>query len=565
MNTSKSEVNKIENEREGAKSRYKKTMRKQDVVRPSSILSNTSTRTTVKTQAIRENSRYHSRSGSISRTSFLSERNVVDRGDGGRDLTLHGSPAPRKTHRANSLPATSCSRRYSFEAKTKVTAKKSGQARRQERREIECRSAECIFHQRMSLDLSQLSDFADSEGESRDVVRQSTKRTESRRRRSVEKTNRIDRVSGAQVRSTSNSPGSKVSSSCSHQLTRRSSLQSFSPRALSFASSFDSPSRLNGTYSIRNQDGHRRTSSATTLRKSSLGSSLSRHSELLFSSNSPDYTSDASTCEFSPCKLSPNGVSMVPMTQKVKHDSTMSNIASNRATISPNSQIPCISSSSSCHTSWVESEHTYQGDNGSMDGNVSENTPIKEQGEWDNFWQNYNSSLAAFPKKFFYDDCPTPFYEADGNIDMKAFEIDPAKVETSKKINDKGKSVEGSKPKVVERKNVMLSRTETKEMIHCAHRLAEILTLVLERNTTQFSKESAEMTAKKAAGRDAMKNGAKQGVVEEEQAAVKTVDKRMPVLAEKKEEVKVDTKGERKKQELKDITVIRGDSKDVLL
>lgn len=361
-------------------------------IKPSEKMQNGSSRpSSSSSKSSGSNSRISSKSSSNSNEKSVIEKSIKNDG-----LIIYGTGLPKRTYRANSLPGSS-HRRPSLESgRPRSRHSKKSPSREQD---CECRSAECLFHEHMSLDLSDLNDTEEEEEKRDKLSKQKSART---RRRSIEK-------SASTIKSLSSSPASKALT-----LTRRSSLQSFSPRS---------------TY-----DSSCRTSSRKTGRKFS----ISHHPELIYSSNSPD--NNTSTCDESPCKTSGRRSSVVART--------------------------CMTSSSSCYTSWMDGDRTLTSAM-SMDANAGD-TPAGERGEWDSFWHNYN--LAAFPKKTFYDDCPTPFYDKS----------DTNKVDFELKNGFDG-----------DNRSVKLSRDEAKEVIHCAHRLAEILTLALDKKNGMMETKSA--------------------------------------------------------------------------
>lgn len=386
----------------------------------------------------------------ISRTSSATEERISsseNKGDCYQQLTK------RKLRTSSGMCP--INRRYSIETSTIRQAKHLQVVRKSGRKkctDVESKSTECVFHENLSLDLSRMSDFADSEDEAAEYdqsLKQKASKVQNqnlmRRRRSIDK----DRF-----------PSSKTSprNLTGKSLARRSSLQSVSSRGLSFTS--ENSENVGNTYSVKDYEQY---NSPNTLKN--LNSI--KNTESLYSSPSPDFTPDPSTCETSPCKVFSNG-------------KKYSSIDSNRATISPTSQIQCLSSSSSCYTSWMErsAENELPSSKDDTELNIH-NSSLKERGEWDHFWRNYNSSIALFPKQF-YDDCPTPFYEhATLNKNIAVSNRIDSTIEEEVMNNDL--------PVSSKSQCIYLSRNEATEMIHCAQRLAEILTTALEKTDMQAS------------------------------------------------------------------------------
>lgn len=418
----------------------------------------------IKANSLPDNNVKTKHSKFISRTSSATEERISS----SENKSDYQQVSKRKLRTSSGLCP--INRRYSIETSTIRQAKHLQVVRKTGRKkctDVESRSTECVFHENLSLDLSRMSDFADSEDEAAEYdqnIKQKTSKCQNqnlmRRRRSIDK----DRF-----------PSSKTSprnlTSAPKSLTRRSSLQSVSSRGLSFTS-YDNSEKIGNTYSVKDYEQY---NSPNTLKN--LNSI--KNSESIYSSPSPDFTPDPSTCETSPCKVSLNG-------------KKYSSMDSNRATISPTSQVQCLSSSSSCYTSWMErsAENELPGSKETDSGLNVHNSSLKERGEWDNFWRNYNSSLALFPKQF-YDDCPTPFYEhANHNKNTSINNKIDSTIE--EEVLNEGL------PNPNKSQCIYLSRNEAKEMIHCAQRLAEILTTALEssdmqnktdKNVAQDSKE----------------------------------------------------------------------------
>lgn len=446
----------------------------------------------------------------------------------------------KKTSRANSIPGP-INRRYSIETSTIRQAKHTQLLKKSKLNkcgtDLESRSTECVFHENFSLDLSRMSDFADSEDETVDCKRNSKQKLNKgqnnamRRRRSIDK----ERILSSKTVSPRSIPKSL--------LTRRSSLQSVSSRGLSFTSSFDNAlhGKVGSTYSIK--DYEQQDSPTNTLR-------TLKNSESMCSSASPDYnTSGPSTGDTSPCKQSPKS----PRTSTF--DKKYSSMDSNRATISPMSQMPCLSSSSSCYTSWMEKsvESELICSRNQEDENVSNGASAKERGEWNNFWRNYNSSLATFPKQF-YDDCPTPFYESNEKILVPNYDIN------SKIIIEE----EDTNTKSSDNNCVCLSRDEAKEMIHCARRLAEILTTALENGDSNSKNEKLKANSKEVQVSVSIETDHKNEPIDN---VVNSNDIRENVMKNKTfnnhdESTKLDLVA---RMLLSGITTLSSDSKDVLL
>ncbi|XP_077282931.1 uncharacterized protein LOC143908942 [Arctopsyche grandis] len=457
------------------------------------------------------------------------------------DPNAFKSKLSKKTSRANSIPGP-INRRYSIETSTIRQARHTQLLKKSELNkcgtDIESRSTECVFRENFSLDLSRMSDFADSEDETVECKRNSKQKLNKgqnnamRRRRSIDK----ERILSSKTVSPRSIPKSL--------LTRRSSLQSVSSRGLSFTSSFDNAlhGKVGSTYSIK--DYGQQDSPTNTLR-------TLKNTESICSSPSPDYnTSEPSTGDTSPCKHSPKSQ------RTSTFDKKYSSMDSNRATISPMSQMPCLSSSSSCYTSWMEKSvdselicsRNQEGEN------VSNGASAKDRGEWNNFWRNYNSSLATFPKQF-YDDCPTPFYESNEKTLMPNYDINTKTIIEEEDTNTKNGDSHC----------VCLSRDEAKEMIHCARRLAEILTSALEKGDSYSKNEklitnSKEVQVNVGIGTEHNKNETIDNVVNSND--IRENVPRKKTFNNHDESTKLDIVA---RMLLSGITTLSSDSKDVLL
>ncbi|XP_045508839.1 uncharacterized protein LOC123704503 [Colias croceus] len=101
----------------------------------------------------------------------------------------------------------------------------------------------------------------------------------------------------------------------------------------------------------------------------------------------------------------------------------------------------------------------------------------KPEGEWGQFWANYNNSLARVPVSRYYDQCPTPYRTED--IDVGDFELLSESVQRSpENINNINN--------VIRNEGLHLTPRETQNIIKCAHILGNVLTKAIERQSKEM-------------------------------------------------------------------------------
>ncbi|XP_052748367.1 uncharacterized protein LOC113517672 isoform X2 [Galleria mellonella] len=158
--------------------------------------------------------------------------------------------------------------------------------------------------------------------------------------------------------------------------------------------------------------------------------------ELDYSSVSPEYSGQSST------EMSPR-VSRLTDTA-----------------VTPRSQDMMVSSC--CGGSWQECSEI-------------ENTAVegRADGEWNNFWANYNNSIAKVPMKSYYDQCPTPYRTENIDLADLEFSADGSRKRSPDNIEDINY--------IIRNEGLHLTPRETQNIIKCAHILGNVLSKAIER------------------------------------------------------------------------------------
>ncbi|KAM3955640.1 uncharacterized protein ACR2FA_010439 [Aphomia sociella] len=314
------------------------------------------------------------------------------------DFVVTGKQCPKRTDRANSLPG--YHRRPSAES---IRTKKSFESPKRTVESQSSKSRETSLEDDVSLDLSQVSDFEDTN--SKYGIKQKVTPL-----------------------ATSTPKAKPRSGSLQNQLHS----QRMESRRVQ---KNDSKSRD----SVCSRDSHYKTSSSASPYRCGVGTDLD------YSSVSPEYSGQSST-------------DMSPRVSRLTD-----------TVVTPRSQSMMVSSC--CGSSWQDCSEI---DMTAVEG--------RADGEWNNFWVNYNNSVSKVPMKSYYDQCPTPYRTE--NIDLADLEFsgDGSRKRTPDNIEDINY--------IIRNEGLHLTPRETQNIIKCAHILGNVLSKAIERRCREKGLET---------------------------------------------------------------------------
>ncbi|GBP11340.1 hypothetical protein EVAR_92868_1 [Eumeta japonica] len=329
------------------------------------------------------------------------------------DLLVTGKQILRKTDRANSMPGV-YHRRSSSDSVANIKNRQKNIDINKKNTPHSSGSRETSLEDDMSLDLSQVSDFEDTNakyGVNRKRFMPTATSTPKISQKSVQKTR-----SGSLQSQRTQEPKEKINKSFGSKQSTLSSRDSF-----------------------------KTASSAGAYR-------FCRSTDLDYSSVSPEYSGQSSG------DMSPKG---------------------SLAVATPASFSQRDLSPVSCYLSWVDS----------TEADVTKTNDTKkrlENGEWNNFWANYNNSLGSVPMKNYYDQCPTPYRtETIDWVDLEYPSDERKRSPDNFTINN-----------IIRNEGLKLTPRETQNMIKCAHILGNVLSKAIDRMASSQEERVREIKDK---------------------------------------------------------------------